>query len=53
MGEKNKKGYQWRFFRSGGFDQVLIVRKWRPNGSKPVAATQHRAGWVKGTIKPS
>ena len=24
MGEKNKKGYQWRFFRSGGFDQVLI-----------------------------
>lgn len=24
MGEKSKKGYQWRFFRSGGFDQVLI-----------------------------
>lgn len=24
MGEQNKKGYQWRFFRSGGFDQVLI-----------------------------
>lgn len=22
--EKNKKGYQWRFFRSGGFDQVRI-----------------------------
>ena len=24
MGEQNKKGHQWRFFRSGGFDQVLI-----------------------------
>ena len=22
--EKSKKGYQWRFFRSGGFDQVRI-----------------------------
>ncbi|MFP5402878.1 MAG: hypothetical protein ACLGH1_13180 [Gammaproteobacteria bacterium] len=22
--EKNKNGYQWRFFRSGGFDQVRI-----------------------------
>ena len=24
MSEQKKKGYQWRFFRSGGFDQVLI-----------------------------
>ena len=24
MSEQNKKGYPWRFFRSGGFDQVLI-----------------------------
>ena len=41
--ESKKKGYQWRFFRSGGFDQVRIE----------TASPQAKSGVARGILPRS